>query len=341
MTVELEVTNLAKLNYLLARLIKLNYFNMFKIAKSVSVKADKPYVYILADMVRCGLKYQAGYYDYQEFEFYNIDKDKRSTYLTRGKNNAIIKKYNNKNYFHIFNDKIEFNKTFSEYLNRDWLDMKTASIEEFKKFVKKNPDIIAKIIDGEGGNGIEKYSVSSDSDIDGIYNEIKSKKQYLVEAFIKQHKDLNELYSKSVNTMRMFTFCKDGEGCFLQAVLKMGNGGVVDNFSNGGMYTFVDDNGVVTVPAIDENDTLYTKHPLTQKDIIGFKVPMFHEAVELVKKASAIVPQVAYVGWDVAISENGPVIIEGNCFPGVFQKRASFNSDGVGLIPTYQKYMEI
>lgn len=326
---------------MLARVLKMNYINMFKIAKSVSKKADKSFVYIVKDMIHCGMKYQAGYYDYQEFEFYNIDEDKRSTYLTRGKNNEIIKKYNDKNYSHIFNDKVEFNNTFSEYINRDWLDMRTADIDEFKKFVTKNPVIIAKPFDGEGGNGVEKYSISSDSDITEVYNQIKSKKQYLVEEFVKQHKDLNELYAKSVNTMRMFTFCKDGEGHFLEAVLKIGNGGVIDNFSNGSMYTFVDDNGVVTVPAIDKNDTLYTKHPITEKDIIGFKVPMFDEAVELVKKASTVIPQVAYVGWDVAISEDGPVIIEGNCFPGVFQKRASFNKDGIGLIPTYQKYMEI
>lgn len=41
---------------------------------------------------------------------------------------------------------------------------------------------------------------------------------------------MNVLYDKSVNTMRMFTFYKDGKSYFLQAVLKIGNGGVVDNF---------------------------------------------------------------------------------------------------------------
>lgn len=332
---------MAKISYLIARLAKLNYLNMFKIAKAVSVKANKSYIYILTDMMRCGLKYQAGYYDYQEFEFYNITKDKRSTYLTRGKNNEIIKKYNDKNYFHIFNDKIEFNNVFSDYLNRDWIDMKSVSLEEFKSFVTNNPIIIAKPIDGEGGVGIEKYTVSSSDNISDIYNSIKLKKQYLVEAFVKQHKNMNVLYADSVNTMRMFTFCKDGKGYFLQAVLKIGNGGVVDNFSSGGMYTFVDENGVVTVPAIDKDDKIYKIHPITKTDIIGFNVPMFKEAVELVKKASTVVPQVAYVGWDVAISENGPVIIEGNCYPGVFQKRASFNSDGTGLIPVYSKYMNI
>ena len=65
------------------------------------------------------------------------------------------------------------------------------------------------------------------------------------------------------------------------------------------------------------------------------------EAVELVKKAAEVVPQVGYVGWDVGISENGPVIIEGNSFPGVFQKRASLSKDKTGIIPKYRQYMDI
>lgn len=332
---------MSKISYLFGRLIRLNYFNMFKIAKAVSKKAHKPYLYILFDMIHCGLKYQAGYYDYQEFEFYNISKDKRSTYLTRGKNNAIIKKYNDKSYFHIFENKNEFNEVFADYLNRDWIDVEKATLEEFSDFAAKNPVIIAKPTDGAGGVGIEKYTVSPADDISELYDKIKTKKQYLVEAFVVQHRDMNVLYDGSVNTMRMFTFCKDGKGCFLQAILKVGNGGVIDNFSSGGMYTFVDNNGIVTVPAIDKNDTLYEKHPLTGTEIIGFEVPMFAQAVELVKKAAEVVPQVAYVGWDVAIAENAPVIIEGNCYPGVFQKRAGLNPDGVGIIPEYQKYMDI
>lgn len=332
---------MSRIKYLITRVMKMNYINMFKIARAVSKKADKSFFYIFFDMIKCGVKYQAGYYDYQEFEFYNISEDKRDTYLTRGKNNVIIKKYNDKSYAHIFNDKIEFDEVFSDYLNRAWLNMKTASLEDFTRFVKENPVIIAKIVDGEGGSGIEKYDCSDKNNIPETYNTIKSKNQLLVEAFVKQHKDMDLLYDGSVNTMRMFTFYKDGKGHFLQAILKIGNGGVIDNFSSGGMYTFVEDDGSVAVPAIDKNDVVYEKHPITNTDIIGFKVPMFEQAIKLVEKAAGVIPQVAYVGWDVAIGENGPAVIEGNYYPGIFQKKASFSKNGTGLIPKYSKYMEI
>ena len=77
-----------------------------------------------------------------------------------------------------------------------------------------------------------------------------------------------------------------------------------------------------------------------KKDIYGFKVPFYEEACQMVKEASKVVPSVRYVGWDVAITNKGPVIIEGNCFPGVFQIRPSFDRSHTGIIPKYKKYMK-
>ena len=36
----------------------------------------------------------------------------------------------------------------------------------------------------------------------------------------------------------------------------------------------------------------------------------------MVFEAAQRVPQVGYVGWDVAMAEDGPLLIEGNTMPG-------------------------
>ena len=54
---------------------------------------------------------------------------------------------------------------------------------------------------------------------------------------------------------------------------------------------------------------------MTNTDIVGFKVPKYKEAVKLALKASKVVKEIRYVGWDVAITNDGPCIIEGNEFP--------------------------
>lgn len=327
-----------KVIYLFKRIIGLDYKNMFRIAKKISKKTHKNRFSIIFDMIKCGFKYQAGYFDYLEFEFYLLNDKQRSTYLTRGKNNEIIRKYNNKEKAYQFDDKQVFNKMFEQFLGRDYINLDN-NLEEFKQFLKNKKEIIVKPLDGEGGKGVEKIKVNSD--IEKLYQKLIDNNQTLVEEVIKQHKQMNKLYDKSVNTLRMFTFVKDGKAYFLQAILKIGNGGVIDNFSSGGMYTFVDNNGVVLAPAIDQDDNYFEKHPLTNEKIVGFQVPLFNEAVELVRKAALIVPDMAYVGWDVAIGEDKPILVEGNWFPGVFQMKPSFKENKDGILTLYKKYMDI
>lgn len=326
-----------KIKYILRCIKTLNYKSMIKIAKKISKENNKLFIFILIDMIYCGFKYGAGYYDYQEFEFYNLNKEERKTYLTRAKNNLIVRTYNKKEDFNILDDKILFNDIFNEYIKRDYL--KVDNFEEFKKFTDKHKEFIAKPISGEGGKGIMKYEV--DDNVESLYNVIKSLKQELIEEVIIQHPEINKLYDGSVNTLRLFTF-NDGEDTYiLNSVFKIGNGGCTDNFSSGSMYTFVNDRGIVTVPAIDQEDKIYEDHPITQKKIIGFKVPYYKEACNMVKEASELAPTIKYIGWDVAITPDGPVIIEGNSFPGVFQIKPSLSKTKEGLIPKYKKYMDI
>jgi glutathione synthase/RimK-type ligase-like ATP-grasp enzyme len=57
------------------------------------------------------------------------------------------------------------------------------------------------------------------------------------------------------------------------------------------------------------------------------------EVYELVKEAAARCPETPYVGWDVAIREDGPVLIEGNGCSGCFNmyQRISHLYRGCGM----------
>ncbi len=328
---------MSKLKYILRCIRSLDYRSMIRIAKKIGKDNNKFFGFVIVDMVYCGFKYGAGYYDYQEFEFYNLNKEERKSYLTRTKNNLIIRTYNKKDDFYLLDDKLIFNERFNEYIKRDYL--KVDDYDSFKKFTDKHKVFIAKPINGEGGKGVMKYEV--DDNVLSLYNVVKSLKQELVEEVIVQHSEINKLYDGAVNTLRLFTFY-DGENAYiLNSVFKIGNGGCTDNFSSGSMYTFVNDRGIVIVPAIDQDDNIYEEHPISLKKIIGFKVPFYKEACEMVKEASELVPSIKYIGWDVAITPEGPVIIEGNSFPGVFQIKPSLSDSKVGLIPRYKKYMDI
>ena len=329
-----------KIKYMLKCIKNLNIKNMFNIIDKLSKKIHKNKFILTIDIIYCALRYGAGYYDYQEFEFYNLTNKERKTYLTRVKNNNIIKTYNNRTDFYKLDDKGVFNETYKAFIKRDFLIINDDNYDEFLKFTSKHKKIIAKIINGEGGKGISVLEVNKEN-AESSFKELLNNKQTLIEEVIVQNKEISRLYSGSVNTLRLFTFF-DGENAYvLNSVFKIGNGGVTDNFSSGSMYTFTDENGVVIVPAIDQNDNIYEVHPITKEKIVGFKVPLYDEACRLVCEAAKLSPTIKYIGWDVAITDDSPVIIEGNSYPGVFQIKPSLTDNHVGLIPKYQKYMNI
>ena len=82
-----------------------------------------------------------------------------------------------------------------------------------------------------------------------------------------------------------------------------------------------------------KNRRRYIVHPDSKKQIIGFCIPFWKQIKETVREAALIIPTVRYVGWDIALGENGEVmIVEGNCMadPDVTQM-----PDGKGKWPMY------
>ncbi|MFR0733141.1 MAG: sugar-transfer associated ATP-grasp domain-containing protein [Oscillospiraceae bacterium] len=99
---------------------------------------------------------------------------------------------------------------------------------------------------------------------------------------------------------------------------RVGSGqGHVDNISSGGMYTLVGPQGELEFPAFcDQTGLYYDRHPVTGVAFRGYRLPFFREAVELCCQAAQVEPRLGYIGWDVAVTPDGPVLVEGNNLPG-------------------------
>ncbi len=335
------VIYMKKMKYILKRLKNLEWRQFIDVVKKIAKKTNRSKIVIFFDCIWCGFRYGAGYMDYFEFEFYLLKGKERKTYLTSTINNKIIAKYNDKQYTKVFKDKILFNQTFKEYIHRDFIDLQKSSFEEFQTFLKGKEKIIGKVIDECGGKGIKIYE-QKDYKAEELYQELRKNKQYLVEECITQHEKMNSLYAKSVNSLRMISFIRDdGEVEILNIVLRIGNGGEVDNFSSGGMYTFVGLDGKVLIPAIDEKGHIYEYHPISNTKISGFQIPDFETVIKYVKVLAKVEPHVRYVGWDIAVTKDGVDVIEGNEYSGVFQMKPSISHKKEGLLPLYKKYMDI
>ena len=324
--------------YYLERLFEVDYKKMFITIAKISKRSGEPYLFILFDVLICSIKYGGGYMDYFQFFFENLNSKQRSTYITRTVNNKYYRVLNNSSYYHYFNNKHEFLTTFSKYIKRDFL-LLNDNYAEFVSFVSKHKEFIAKPDSGLCGIGVELVD-SSKYDLKTLYNKLLSNKQNLLEERIVQDKRMSILYPCAINTLRVVTINKNGKVSVPFVCLRIGTGGRnVDNFHAGGCFSPVNEDGVVTKPAIDKENRIYKVQPDTNVSIVGFKVPMFLDVIKQCKEMALVIPEVGYIGWDMAISEKGVDVVEGNQLPGydVYQSYPHLDKDLCGLKPRFDK----
>ena len=316
---------------------------MFEAVKTVHERSGKSRIATFFDMLYCAKKYGAGYYDYQIFAFYNLNKEQRATYVTR----LISKKFNtfmnDYDYAHFLENKDEFNKLYKDYIGREFVQLQEASREEVEKFCSSREYIFCKMQDLECGHGCERIKTSDYKSFDELYKYLTDKGFCTLEDNIQQHEALSKLYPNAVNSMRIITVLdKDGVPHVLYIVQKMGLGGSI--IDNNCLFAPVDpETGKIMYPA-HSGDTLkgiiYTEHPDTHVKLQGYTIPFVKEAVQMVLKAATITPQIRYVGWDVATTPNGSAIIEGNTYCAHdFWQLPPHTPDGIGMLPKIKKYV--
>ena len=69
--------------------------------------------------------------DYWLYEMYNLTDAERDTYITRGRNYDLVKRYNDPDYTDLIDNKIEFNKLFGDFLGRKWIEIRKDNILVF------------------------------------------------------------------------------------------------------------------------------------------------------------------------------------------------------------------
>ncbi len=329
-----------RFSYIFKRLFHMNYGQMLRKINSIHKKTGMGRVKIFMDMKDCAVKYGAGYMDYDLFEMYNLTDEQRDTYITRGRNNELVKQYNDLSYSHFFDNKDEFNTRFADYINRDWVIFGQDNKEQVLEFIKTHSPFIFKPIGGMCGKGIQKLRTEDFESLEACYDYMMDQEgDFELEQVIQQHPAVSAIYPHAINTVRAVTIFKDGKAHLVCTYFRIGNGGrPVDNFNSGGMVTPVDEvTGIVLQPAIDKNKVLYENHPMTGTPIKGFQFPDWDKVMEMVKKAAAEVPQMGYLGWDVAFTPDGPCLVEGNHFCGhdIYQL-PEHTPDKIGIMPKFR-----
>ena len=146
---------------------------------------------------------------------------------------------------------------------------------------------------------------------------LATEKVWKIEARLEQHEALNQIIGDGIGALRLTTFVmNDGTVQLALPVWKLpiGNSGL-DHFGHG--------DGAAAAPIDPETGCIgparylagidtTLKHPETGADFVGMKIPFWREACDLAKSTQRCFPEFRSLGCDIAITPEGPVVIEIN-----------------------------
>lgn len=141
---------------------------------------------------------------------------------------------------------------------------------------------------------------------------------YLVQPYFEQHSVLSDLNPKSVNTLRVVTFLTEGKFELVGALLRVGAGkGETDNWSGGGHVVNVDlKTGEVAetakVKLSYSKQRRVAQHPVSKIPFGSVRVPFAPHVLDLVERGARLFAPIRHIGWDIAVGEHGPCVIEAN-----------------------------
>lgn len=291
---------------------KLRKFNRF-----AAKETGKSSLQLHWDSLLSVFKYNTGLLDYYQFGFHKMGSEERRAWAGTGFMYEYQLKANPTEKRDLLENKIKFLQHFKRFNKRRFL-----TIEE----LTQNPDAFTWFINQASGKAVLKASkgqVGAEVEVidsnkytaDALIKYMNARHYDLLEEYVVQHPALMQMSPSGLNTVRVFAELKGDEVVFLGARLRITINSAVDNMAAGNPAAPVDvETGRVIGPAVFSDITRedISLHPVSQTPIVGFVVPFWDEIRNMIIQATKDCGGNSSIGWDVAITESGPELIEGN-----------------------------
>jgi hypothetical protein len=304
--------------YLGYYLKNLDWRKFWRFFHFVTINWKIPKTKLLFDIISSSLQNNISLLEYFQFGFYNLNQSNRRTYAGTGYMYEYQLIMNPRKTRKILDDKTLFYKNYQKFIKH-----KVADIEDYKS----NKDLANSIINNSGGKIVfkiyngkcgQQVTIKNANEFikNDLVNFMLNNGFDLAEEYIVQHKLLMELSPSAVNTVRIFTQLNASDQVeILGCRLRISINSQVDNMAAGNIAAPIDEiTGILNGPGVYSDITKAEEidHPVTGVSIIGFKIPFWKETLAMVKEAALSHPENRSIGWDIAITENGPDLIEGN-----------------------------
>jgi hypothetical protein len=218
----------------------------------------------------------------------------------------------------ILDDKRLFYKKYTPFIKHKIADLPDLKANPpLAEAILSNPSnkVVFKVANGKCGAQVDMLK-SSEFNTSNIHPFMENNGYDLVEEYIIQDPTFMKLSPSAVNTVRIFTQLDVNDNVeILGCRLRISVNSKVDNMAAGNLAAPIDEKtGIITGPGVYSDITRPDEavHPITGVNIIGFQIPFWKETIDMIITAAKLHPQNRSIGWDIAMTENGPDLIEGN-----------------------------
>lgn len=256
--------------------------------------------------------------EYLSYHYEWLSRKGRKQYVLNWEKTEFCKKVNPESCWTLFNDKYQTYVHFQSFFKRnafliDFMD-EVTDIRLLEDHFRLYDKAIVKPVFGGSGKGVKIFNVNDFSDIKTFYQNLKKQfRKCIVEEVINQDPQMASFHPQSVNTLRMPAMRIKNEIHFFHPGMRIGRGdSIVDNGGAGGILAAIDVETGIIKAAATEDGTDFVSHPDTNLPIIGFRIPQWEEAKTLTRELMDNIPEGNYISWDLALSDKGWLMIEGN-----------------------------
>lgn len=303
-------------------------------------KSGKSIFWLLIDYYHLRRKYGVNKLEYSNYKLHTASKEFRDTFLPYAKAEEYWEILNPRKYAVLARDKFighmllskigvstaklyfAYDKETAGANDKQILHDVDQLVENIKK-LKIDAFVAKPAADSAHGKGVGVYKVADIVEFGGskikMEDILSCGKMVLFESLIKQTEQLSRINASSVNTVRMMTaLYPNQEVKMIAAFIKIGRAGsCVDNAGSGGnvdcavnletgeLYNAQQFNSWEDVFPIE-------KHPDSGNQLNGIVIENWDEIKKTVMAWQAQIPYLKTIGWDVALTDNGPVIVEIN-----------------------------
>ena len=264
--------------------------------------------------IACLLVYGAHVKEFFLYDFMHLNDSGRREFVTEINRYKIYQTYNGAKKRIEMQDKYLAYEAFRKYYHREMMRItKDTTADALRDFFRNRDAGILKPNLAGCGRGVEIVRLKDFSSPEEAFAYILTKTDYVLEELVQQAACMQALHPQSVNTVRVYA-CRTASGIrIFGSHLRIGVGdSVVDNAAQGGVVVSITNDGDAWTSGVDEFGSTHICHPDTHVRLPGLRMPEWEKAVQLVTEAMDVFPDIRFVGWDLAYTDAGWIIIEAN-----------------------------